>query len=194
MRMPTNNVPIFALSTVLFPEGLLSLNIFEARYLDMVSECLKQELPFGVCLITEGREMGDAAHCYSTGTLANIINWDMTDNGLLRIEAVGCQRFNIIDSSIARDQLVSATIDVLPDAIPEPIPKSLQKLSLMLRGHIKKYRPDVSVDEEKFKDAGWVSNRLSELLPMEAVMRQRLLEIDNANERLQVILGLFDKA
>ncbi|MFI4920283.1 MAG: LON peptidase substrate-binding domain-containing protein, partial [Gammaproteobacteria bacterium] len=43
-------IPLFPLQTVLYPGGPLSLRIFETRYLDMVSRCLKQEQGFGVCL------------------------------------------------------------------------------------------------------------------------------------------------
>jgi len=76
--MPTviKNVPIFPLSVVLCPQGLLSLRIFEARYLDMVSGCLKHDRPFGVSMIVEGKEIGQAAQCYQVGTLAKITNWD----------------------------------------------------------------------------------------------------------------------
>ena len=70
MRIPSSNVPIFPLSTVLFPGGLLSLKIFETRYLDMVSNCLKENVPFGVCLLVDGQEVGVAARCYQMGTLA----------------------------------------------------------------------------------------------------------------------------
>ena len=51
--------PLFPLSTVLFPGGPLPLRIFETRYLDMVSDCMRHEKPFGVCLIRNGLETGD---------------------------------------------------------------------------------------------------------------------------------------
>jgi len=48
-----HEVPLFPLSTVLFPQAALSLRIFEARYLAMISDCLKFEKPFGVMLISK---------------------------------------------------------------------------------------------------------------------------------------------
>ena len=53
-------IPLFPLNAVLFPGGALPLRIFEARYMDMARACMKSGEPFGVCLIREGREVGDA--------------------------------------------------------------------------------------------------------------------------------------
>ena len=57
----TLEIPLFPLNTVLFPEGRLSLKLFEQRYLDMAAACLKDDSPFGVCLIASGSETGEAA-------------------------------------------------------------------------------------------------------------------------------------
>ena len=62
-------VPLFPLSTVLYPGGPLPLRIFEARYLDMISDCMKNEQCFGVVLIRDGSESGPAT-TYDVGTLA----------------------------------------------------------------------------------------------------------------------------
>ena len=42
------SLPLFPLSTVLFPDGVLPLRIFEVRYLDMIGRCHKAGAPFGV--------------------------------------------------------------------------------------------------------------------------------------------------
>ena len=57
----TLTIPLFPLKTVLFPGGVLPLRIFEPRYLDMVSDCLKDETGIGVVLIRDGSEVGKAA-------------------------------------------------------------------------------------------------------------------------------------
>lgn len=191
MRFPTNNVPIFPLSTVLFPEGMLLLRIFETRYLDMVSRCLKQDVPFGVCMIADGSEVGEAANCYQIGTLAKIINWDQTKGGVLAIEALGCQRFKILDSDISKQELITASIQLLGDAPSVPIPDELVTLTGMLRNVLNKNKRSAILDDKQFHDANWVGYRLTEVLPMENVIRQRLLEIDDPIERLYLILGLF---
>ncbi|HEY3644799.1 MAG TPA: LON peptidase substrate-binding domain-containing protein, partial [Gammaproteobacteria bacterium] len=55
-----SEIALFPLNTVLFPGGALPLRIFETRYIDMVSRCMKGTQGFGVCLIQEGHETGKA--------------------------------------------------------------------------------------------------------------------------------------
>ena len=85
---------------MLFPGGPLALRIFEPRYLDMVSECLRNEHPFGVCLIQSGQEAGEAATPHLTGTFAGIVDWQRGDDGLLAISARGEQRFHVLDTRV----------------------------------------------------------------------------------------------
>jgi len=59
-----STIPLFLLNTVLFPDGILPLRIFEPRYVDMVSECMRLDSGFGVCLISEGPEAGKVAECH----------------------------------------------------------------------------------------------------------------------------------
>jgi len=74
-------IPLFPLHTVLFPGGVLPLRIFEPRYLDMVSECMRHNSGFGVCLIREGKEVGAAAQTYDVGTLVRISYFDRRHDG-----------------------------------------------------------------------------------------------------------------
>ena len=49
MRSATSaSIPLFPLHTVLFPGGPLRLRIFEPRYLDMVSRCMREDSGFAV--------------------------------------------------------------------------------------------------------------------------------------------------
>jgi len=191
MRIPSSNVPIFPLSTVLFPGGLMTLKIFETRYLDMVSNCLKENVPFGVCMLVDGQEVGVAAGCYQVGTLAKIVNWDQVEGGVLMIDVVGCQRFKILDSDVSPQQLISATIQVLPESLLVPVPSELAELTDMLKAVISKLQPSAKLSDEQFGDANWVGCRLTEVLPLDGVIRQRLLEVDDAVERLKMLSDLL---
>ncbi len=82
-------VPIFPLSTVLFPGSRLPLRIFEQRYMDMAKACLKHDSPFGVCLIREGAEVGTPAVPEAVGCLARLAEWDMDTVGILKVTAEG---------------------------------------------------------------------------------------------------------
>ena len=193
MSTVIKSVPIFPLSVVLCPQGGLSLRIFEARYLDMVSQCLKQDRPFGVCMIVDGQEVGQAARCYQTGTLAKIVNWDQSDDGMLLIEAQGCQRFRIVDSQIAPNQLITATINVQNDATTIPIPDFFCDLKDLLYEVMKRQPSSLSLFENGGNDANWLGYRLIEMCQLDNVLKQRLLEIDDAIERLRTIQDLLSE-
>ncbi|HTS52418.1 MAG TPA: LON peptidase substrate-binding domain-containing protein, partial [Burkholderiales bacterium] len=85
----TLEIPIFPLGTVLYPGGLLPLRIFEQRYLDMTKSCIRDNAPFGVCLIREGTEVGAAAAPYAVGCTARIAQWDIPHLGLFHLVAHG---------------------------------------------------------------------------------------------------------
>ena len=97
MRSATHaTLPLFPLNTVLFPGGPLRLRIFEPRYLDMVSRCMREDTGFGVALIVAGREAGGSAQTVEIGTLARIVDFEQLDDGLLGITARGERRFRIV--------------------------------------------------------------------------------------------------
>ncbi|MGH8247298.1 MAG: LON peptidase substrate-binding domain-containing protein, partial [Gammaproteobacteria bacterium] len=90
-----DRLPLFPLHAVLFPGGVLPLRIFEARYLSMVSQCLRSNSPFGVCLIRSGSEVGIPADCHDVGTSARITDWSGAAGGLLVVVARGERIFRI---------------------------------------------------------------------------------------------------
>ena len=114
----TLSIPLFPLNTVLFPGGLQPLKIFEQRYLDMAAACLKNNSPFGICLIDKGGEVGQAATPHAVGTLANIANWEMEQLGILMITAQGGRRFRIIDSHVGPATCFKAASNCCPKIQP----------------------------------------------------------------------------
>jgi hypothetical protein len=180
-------IPLFPMNTVLFPGGMLPLKIFEARYLDMISECLRAGKQFGVCLISCGKEVGAAAECYEIGTLAEIVDWDRRDDGLLEIVVEGKQRFRLLEQRERANHLAEGDVQLIDDDDCEELPVQYQLLSDLLRQIAEKFELSYQSDHEKFEDAVWVGYRLSEVLPLESEERQALLEIDNPVNRLQQI-------
>ena len=180
-------IPLFPLNTVLFPGGILPLKVFEVRYLDMVSECLRSGQPFGVCLISSGKEVGGSAECYEIGTLAKIIDWDKRDDGLLEIVVKGGQRFRLLEKRERPNHLAEGDVQLIDDDDCEELPVQYQLLSDLLRQIAEKFELSYQADHEKFEDAIWVGYRLSEVLPLESEERQALLEIDDPVNRLQQI-------
>ena len=178
------DVPLFPLHTVLFPDGPLGLRIFEPRYLDMVSECLRKEQPFGVCLIQSGQEAGEAARPHLTGTFARIVDWQRGDDGLLSISARGDKRFHVQDTHVERNQLLRGTVQPLTPEPSAPLPADCDYMTDVL-DQLFEHAGDVYADLPKRPDdASWVGYRLAEVLSLPLVRRQYFLELEDPLLRL----------
>ncbi len=182
-------LPLFPLSSVLFPGGNLALRIFEPRYLDLVRRCGRTGEGFGICLLKEGGEVGVARATATIGTEATIIDFAMTDEGLLAITVHGGRRFEILRTRVQPDGLVVGTVRWLHEAPPSLLRSEHHLLSLLLARVMDK----AGIDHEgagkgDLADAAWVGWRLAEWLPLTAADRQRLLELDDADARLQSLV------
>lgn len=186
-------IPIFPLKTVLYPDGLLPLRLFEPRYLDMLSECLKEGKDFGVCLIRNGSEAGEAATVYEIGTTARIIDWDRHDDGTLLITAVGQQRFRLLSHRIRKNRLMEAEIQILDHEDDAFIPVQYQLFSDLLRQVVEKFNLPYAHEHEKFDDPYWVGCRLAEILPVELAKKQVILEMDDPIHRLHQLQDAIEK-
>ena len=165
----------------------MPLRIFEPRYLDMVSHCLKTDTTFGVCLIQDGKEVGKAASPHRIGTLAKIVDWNQLPEGLLGIMVLGGDRFVIDSTQIADNQLLNGEVTVLPEPVSEKLPSELKILPKLLEQIISEAGPLYDSIERDYKDTNWIGYRLAEILPLEPQIRQKLLEQDSSIERLRQI-------
>ena len=182
---PTLDIPLFPLSTVLFPGGLLSLRVFERRYLDMVRDCARGGDGFGVCLILQGREVGEPAIPAAIGTLAHIVDFYTLPDGLLGIRASGGRRFRVDRSRVRDNGLAHALVQVWPDEACVAIPPEFLLLVTILERLLEKTGgPHSKAARTCFDDAGWVGFRLAETLPLENAERQHLLQMIDPLERL----------
>ena len=187
-------IPLFPLRSVLFPGGNLPLRIFEQRYLTMIRDCSEQGSGFGVCLIKEGEEAVAPVVPFQIGTLAQIVDWYTMDDGLLGVSTVGTGRF--VTHSIRRqeDGLMLGEIQLLPEPAHQEVPESFSVLSDVLGRFMEKVGdqyPEYTPDH--LLDACWVGYRLSELLPLPAIEKQHLLELQDPIERLQRVLDVLPR-
>ncbi|MDE2461936.1 MAG: LON peptidase substrate-binding domain-containing protein [Gammaproteobacteria bacterium] len=186
------NLALFPLNTVLFPGGPLPLRLFETRYLDMLSRCLKNDQGFGVCLIEQGSETGPA-RSYTVGTLARVRDWSNGPDGLLHILAIGERRFRVLRMRTQHDGLHLAKVEWLPEEARMPLPEPAKVLAELLRQQWARLPAHYAAIAPAFEDAGWVGYRLAEILPLPLMRRQHLLELDNAQLRLDLIATLLQK-
>ena len=179
-------IPLFPLRTVLYPGGPLPLRIFEQRYLDMISRCMKEDAQFGVLLIRNGDETG-LADTYNVGTIAHITDWYQGSDGLLGITATGGQRFRLISSRRQDDGLAIGEVELLPTESAIALPESFQPLAKILSGVLDDLGRLYETLDKHYDDAGWVGYRFSEILPITPEQKQNCLETDNPIARLEML-------
>lgn len=202
----TDEIPIFPLSSVLFPGGYLPLRIFEPRYLDMVQRCHAQGSPFGVVALTEGREVrerkggeGFATEAFhAVGTLCHIESLSRVQPGLFYVQARGQQRFQLRQPRQLSHGLWMARAELLPDDTAVALPEDLRLASRQLQDLLASWGEKASAAELPIQppyawgDAGWLANRWAELLPMPSAERQRLMAMDNPLLRLELVVDRLD--
>ncbi|MEX2516611.1 MAG: LON peptidase substrate-binding domain-containing protein [Gammaproteobacteria bacterium] len=186
-------LPVFPLSSVLFPQGQLALRIFEPRYVDMVSRCLRGDGSFGICLIAEGNETGVPATPHAIGTEAVIVDWDRHDDGLLGLTVRGGRRFQIESRRIEADKSQTADVIWLEDAALL-LPDAFEQMADLLRQVLLELQPELTESVENFSDANWVSYRLAECLPIPVTLRQQMLADNDPVHRLKQLASMLHKA
>jgi Lon protease-like protein len=185
-------IPLFPLGAVLFPGGPLPLRIFEARYIDLVSRCLRDGSGFGVVLIREGAEAGGPALTFDVGTYACIVDFSQQDDGLLGIRAQGERRFRILERRRARDGLNVADVEWLPEDPVVPVPVEFADLGPALEAVLEQVGEPYASLERRLDDAAWVAGRLAEIVPIPPGHKQHCLELDDPVERLRFLRPLFE--
>lgn len=177
-------LPLFPLSSVLLPGGRTALRLFEPRYLDMVTACLRNDSGFGICLIRQGSEAGEPAFPFAVGSEVRIIDWDRQPDGLLGISVEAQHKIRVHDMELQPDNLILARVEALPPEPTEPLPADCEWLTTVLRQLLEQLAPVIQYDQPAWDDAGWVGSRLTELLPLPPRTRQYLVELDNPLARV----------
>jgi uncharacterized protein len=204
------DLPLFPLNTVLFPDGSLSLQIFEVRYLDLIGKCYKNGTPFGVVSLVQGKEVrsrdpaapsGDAFAnevFADVGTLAHITEFAAPQAGLMVIRCRGGARFRIRSRAQLKHGLWLADAQVLPSDTPTPIPADLLPIAHALGRLIEQQQDSAAMldippiaQPYRLDDCAWVANRWCDLLAIPASVKQSLLQLDSPLLRLELVADLL---
>lgn len=183
-------LPLFPLSGIVLPDGLMPLRLFEARYIDMVKQCFRTESGFGVCLIHQGREAGQPADPYPMGTLVRIVDFDRGDDGLLHITVQGEREFDLLACHAEPSGLLLGDVQLIDPGEPTAMTPAIEELSEKLALILKYVDTTGRVGEHRLEDADWVCHRLLELLPLPAPTRYDILALRSNSERLDALAGL----
>ncbi|TQK07203.1 LON peptidase substrate-binding domain-containing protein [Herbaspirillum sp. SJZ107] len=199
--MATISLPLFPLSTVLFPDGVLPLQIFEVRYLDMISHCLTEDEPFGVVLLTQGQEVRHPEgieRFVGAGTLASVQDTTASTPGLLQVVCRGGTRFNVLDTERRANGLWMAEAELVEEdhavRIPSDLKGAADALDRVLASlhDVPQSRWPVQ-PPFRLDDCGWVANRWCELLPLPNAQKQNMLMLDNPMIRLELLHDVLDE-
>jgi Lon protease-like protein len=191
-------LPLFPLNSVLFPGGVLPLKVFEARYIDMLEECITRHEPFGIVRARLEPEAGHVTEPGEIGCIAHIGSWDKQSPGLVVLQARGGERFRIQESRKLPDGRIEARVDMLAadstagiTAIHLNCAKALKAVidNINAKGRGEQGDRFVSpfILPLRLDEAGWVANRWCEILPIPLKARQKLLELDDAQSRLAIV-------
>ena len=199
MKKP-EDIPLFPLGIVLFPGGRFELQIFERRYIDLISHCMRTETGFGICLLKSGGEttrenLEQTTH--DTGTYVKIVDWNQLESGLLGITVEGSVKFvaedywrednDVLHASVKFSELESTQAETIP--LDDQF-SALSDLLQSLEDHPLVAASNLTIDHNDMWQLGW---RLSELVPLDMNERQHLLEIDDPLERLTRIEKLVSE-
>ena len=199
-----SSLPLFPLASVLFPDGVLALRVFEVRYLDMVRKCHQTGAPFGVVSLTQGSEVRRAGapdeQFHDVGTLAVIEQLASPQPGLITLVCKGTERFRITQRNHLVHGLWIVSVSQLDRDLSIPIPEDLKKTATALTQVLHTLHARDALNPaaklptpEQLDDCGWVANRWCELLPVPMELKQRLMELDNPLVRLELVGDVLER-
>ena len=199
--MNTYQLPLFPLNVVVWPEGLLPLKIFEARYLDMVRSCLRNQSSFAVvAVLPEGETDSDGNFPFANvGTLVSIVDAEVATVGLIMIRCIGQHRIKVESFIQQEDGLVIGQVTDIPNDIKMPIPEDLEDASRALQQLLASLpAQNIPADQipvvepYKLEDTAWVANRWIEILDLPLLEKQRLMQLDSPLVRLELIQDILN--
>jgi len=183
-------LPLFPLSTIVMPGGLLPLRLFERRYLDMVTSCFRDGSGFGVCLLKSGHDTDGNSEPFPRGTTVSIIDFDQGADGLLHITAQGDQEFELRNHWQQEDGLFMGEVDLIPVAPKTQMNAEAEVLAGKLELILSYMEPSIHYTEKQLDNADWVCHRLLELLPLDPPSKMEIIALPNNAERLNALASM----
>ena len=191
--MKNKLIPFFPLQSIVLPGGLFPLRIFERRYLDMVRDCIKNDTGFCITLVRNNSQENYVTDIYNYGCYVKITDWNQLDGGLLGITVEGINKVKILSRNLDKTNLLTGEIENINPEKEYMIP---QKYLLLSRFYKKIYpgiKHVINFTKERYADASWIGFRLIECLPLDSSTKNKLIAIDHAIERLDMLHMIIQK-
>lgn len=189
-------LPLFPLSTVLFPYASVRIHVFEERYREMVRECLEKDIPFGIVLIRSGSEVGGIAEPYLVGTAVRIKQVYHFDDGSMDLNVQGERRFRIRELDDSKPYLIGH-VEPLREFVFEETPDA----TILVRRaqtafetwfSIVLSRQDLAIKVQFPADWTALSFAIANLLPLDNLEKQRFLESTDTLERFEELIPIIE--
>ena len=189
-----NIIPVFPLSGVIFfPNTNLPLNIFEPRYLSLVSDAMKTNKYMGMI-----QAKNETSNVYSVGCLGKIIEHKQTKDGRILVNLVGVSRFQI-QTEINNDKLYREfevsyekfSDDLDEKIINEPI-NELNKLYEKTKIFFKKNGLMLNWNEFEKLDLNQKINTLAMIAPISNEEKQTILESIHINSKAKTLSEIIE--
>lgn len=171
----TDTLPLFPLHTVLWPEGLLPLRIFEPRYVTLVRDSMRDGRGFGVVPIKHGGEAGEPAEPHAVGTCATIVDFDQGADGLLHILVKGSYRFRLLSHALGPERRLEGRIERIDEAPASSLPPEFEELSTVLHKVLEIESASQGRLMAPPTDAAMILYRLLERLPFSLELKLEVL-------------------
>jgi uncharacterized protein len=203
-------VSLFPLNAVLFPDGLLTLTVFDSRYLDLLTRCMQDQTRFGVVALKprearlgdqakhdhpehesqETRSAAPAPQLESIGVLAEPLDAMSLQAGILQVRCHGTQRFELGAMHQKPDGLWQADAGLIANDDPvlpqEAHLNTVRSLATVIN-QLKTKGQHPFLKPYPFNQAGWVANRWCEILPISVAAKQRLMALRDPLARLDLV-------
>ena len=191
-----HTIPLFPLSHGLFPDGMLPLQIFEVRYLDLLKRCHQQQLPFGVAWIKEGSEVkvpGEVPLLHHVGCLAHVREFEQVQPTFFRVLCQGGLRFQLDDVQPGPFSVWQGSVSYLAQDPEVEVPVSMQAHADRLGKVIATAQQKGLLDKlpifppYHLDQCGWVANRYAEAMPISAELKLQMLSEPDPLKRLEAV-------
>ena len=189
----SDRLPLFPLSTVLYPGHDMALRLFERRYIDMMRACLRDDGGFGIVARFDGETEDAADHHASVGTEARVIDFNLLEDGLLGVQCRGFRRFRVLHTTAEADGLIRAEVEWLPPEPAQAIAPTHAGLQTLMREVLRQTEQAESLDVDT-DDASSLGYGLAAILPLNLPQAQQLLEMNDPTARLDALIPLIEMA
>jgi Lon protease-like protein len=193
-------LPIFPLAgALLLPRADLPLNIFEPRYLEMMSDAMSGERMVGMIQPTEDSSNDEKPRLMKVGCAGRITSYTETPDGRMIVTLTGVSRFSVAREIKVTTPYRQVKANFKPFAVDLVMDKGASEVNRpALMAAFKDYlnANNMSADWTEINAASTeiLVNTLSLLAPYPANEKQALLEAPDLKTRAEVLVALTEIA